>query len=328
MRAAGKFAFLLLALMILQAAGAGRAFAEETVTNTIGGGHQIYPQPRLDCPGNTYLVGLRVRQGGWLARVDLRCAGATLNGTRAGEIIPGPGAGGNGGTHDSNVDCPAPAFVHGINGLDVVLERYAGFWHSEYYAADPRLECITGDGVNLGEVSDPAFERTDDGTVDYKNVSDIFGPQRFPSEFNCPQGAVAKGVWYVTGDDEDFVQLGLICTPLRKVSTNLITSVVNPALIDDGSGGTPPAPTPTPMPSTTQTFAPPTGAGGRVIAFCVHYFQPNTCGQPAADQFCQQQGFVSAQSFTEGPKKKTVTVLGSVCSDNQCRSFAQIVCTK
>ena len=80
--------------------------------------------------------------------------------------------------------------------------------------------------------------------------------------------------------------------------------------------------------ATVTPYTPPEDNEGNVIAYCSNFDDPESCGKPAADAFCQVVGFASALSFAEGePSKKTVTPDGKACPADECKTFAEIVCT-
>lgn len=85
---------------------------------------------------------------------------------------------------------------------------------------------------------------------------------------------------------------------------------------------------PAPGSAMVTPYTPPEDNEGNVIAYCSNFDDPESCGQPAADAFCQVVGFKSALSFAEGePSKKTVTPDGKACPADECKTFAEIVCT-
>jgi hypothetical protein len=81
----------------------------------------------------------------------------------------------------------------------------------------------------------------------------------------------------------------------------------------------------------TQTFQKPMHPQGNRLDWCLNWAQG--CGKDAADAFCKQKGFKSAQSFTKatdiGDKVKTrVLATGAVCDQKLCDGFGAITCVK
>jgi hypothetical protein len=50
------------------------------------------------------------------------------------------------------------------------------------------------------------------------------------------------------------------------------------------------------------------------------------CGQPAADQFCKNNGFTKATSFAWQHMRPTRTLRGESCDADFCGGFTSITC--
>jgi hypothetical protein len=78
----------------------------------------------------------------------------------------------------------------------------------------------------------------------------------------------------------------------------------------------------------TYSFDPPKAPGGQRLHAC-QTVDGNLCGQPIADQFCQQQGYTRADGYnTEKRKGPAVTLSGEVCDKKKCKVFDAITCVK
>jgi len=70
--------------------------------------------------------------------------------------------------------------------------------------------------------------------------------------------------------------------------------------------------------------------GGSYLDWCLYY--SNQCGQPAADRFCQAQGFSSAASFSMQPNIYHTRIIGEnrICDTARdgirCDGFRFIDC--
>ncbi len=88
---------------------------------------------------------------------------------------------------------------------------------------------------------------------------------------------------------------------------------------------------PSSAPAATQTFANPSVKGVR-LDWCAHF--GTACGQAAADLFCHQNGFSSAQRFAMDPNigRRGIATLvfgdGRLCSGPNCSGFRAITCAK
>ena len=88
---------------------------------------------------------------------------------------------------------------------------------------------------------------------------------------------------------------------------------------------------PSSAPAATQTFANPSVKGVR-LDWCAHF--GTDCGQAAADLFCRQNGFSSAQRFAMDPNigRRGIATLvfgdGRLCNGPKCSGFRAITCAK
>ena len=83
----------------------------------------------------------------------------------------------------------------------------------------------------------------------------------------------------------------------------------------------------------THTFPKPK-AGPYRVDWCLQW--AGLCGQPAADKFCQNSGYLNAVDFDQAPHigssvpplATIVQGTGQVCNQPNCDGFAQITCTR
>lgn len=320
-------------------------------TNDIGDTHGYVESewdgqmPTLACDPGYVLTGMRVWQGEWLAHVAPRCSRLLADGTtrNPGSAIMLPGGGGTGGDHWSDLVCPPGSRVEGIRGFKATVGRLGGTVITDSYAAQPILGCFNPvTGVHK-EVQDDQFLFA--SGIAYNPSGDIGRPQNLSL---CLAGRVADAILFqMDGDDID--HLALRCPLANSVyaaeislptttSTNIC--VTNPAAC---STRTPAPPSSqesataangvsasSPLPA-SHVFDPPTGAGGRVLAFCREDGRSDSCGSAVARTFCHQQGYRRVGDFVEGQSANTITLNGTPCSQRSarhpaCRSFASITC--
>jgi hypothetical protein len=99
-------------------------------------------------------------------------------------------------------------------------------------------------------------------------------------------------------------------------------------LSSDAAPTEPGAPvTPEPVPAqASKNFKKPTGPSGLRLYACTS-IDGNECGRPAADAFCQAQGWAEADKFdTDSKKDKAETLNGEICTKNKCKVFDYIKC--
>jgi len=78
-----------------------------------------------------------------------------------------------------------------------------------------------------------------------------------------------------------------------------------------------------------MTFEPPMvgGPAGRRLDFCLVWGAQ--CGQPAADAYCQKQGWEKASAWEPAQRVGPTTILSGEqpCDDPSCDGFASITCS-
>ena len=123
------------------------------------------------------------------------------------------------------------------------------------------------------------------------------------------------------GTGDDWVSLDV--NTIQRIDFNVMDKPV-PGPVPPGTGG----PTTEPSPGTTgareKVFVDPK-LNGRYINNCLTW--ATNCGKPAADYFCQQNGFVEAASFNIINLRPTLVMGdGKVCDESGCGGFSRIVC--
>lgn len=177
------------------------------------------PQPRLMCPGGTFIKSVSIRQNEWLAHIKIFCAAAnsvTSAPTSKEELMriekeasvrqvqgegngtPGPEAGGDGGSkaHKTAINCPGSYLVDGITGLIAGVSRWYG---AENFAADPHFFCGAYNTPGAVVVSDNDFKRSGDAFVGYSEMNSLFPDPGIQARFHCPPRWAANGMWYKLG---------------------------------------------------------------------------------------------------------------------------------
>ncbi|MFI4987844.1 MAG: hypothetical protein ACHQF3_10420 [Alphaproteobacteria bacterium] len=131
--------------------------------------------------------------------------------------------------------------------------------------------------------------------------------------------------------------------PTRVIGTGQVCSGQNCGRIDSVvcASGLTTAAVATPAPATAAAPAPraPAAPGNPAtrrfddpmvegVALDVCRIWAHDCGKPAADAFCQSQGFAAASEFTRRPHTPPTRVIGTgqVCSGQNCGRIDSVVC--
>jgi len=268
------------------------------------------------CRAGQYLAGVNVYAAPQISNMGALCGDMESDGGWKGAPAIGPatlGVGATGGdVSRMDLFCPRDYWVWG----------YKGF--SQTYGINGITQLtLTCRNVKTGATTALASPYV-------PGVSQLEWPAA-----SCDQSSVATGVVGTTHDG-DIIQLGLSCALTRPAVQHerLLSAPVSAQVARFA--------TPTPTPSIrvaasekasaavraamTQTFAPPTMAGGARLHAC-QTVGGQPCGQAVADAFCKAKGFARALAFTNGAEKvHSETIGGQRCLTLECNVFQKIEC--
>ena len=165
---------------------------------------------RLACPAGEYVVGVSIRQGGWLAQVGVQCAAPSPQGGWASQPVTGGAAGGEYGSHAANLICPRGRWVAGLAGLTVRVGHMEGLIE-RLFLADPVLSCGAPGVAGLTTVRDPRFSPEKPGALDAAPARYTESPVQY-----CPQGLYAAAAEAAVEPEHhpDIKAVRLICAAL------------------------------------------------------------------------------------------------------------------
>jgi hypothetical protein len=183
----GKYGLIALIVATLNAVVPAQA-QERTRTNSVGGpGGSAFA---FDCPPNTYMTGLRARQGAWIDAVAAECSTYNTSSQRFDAAKVSRNFGGNGG-EEGAMRCARPRGV--IVGLEIMR-------------ADNEYASVGHIIVNCGDLFDPQkFANKGGGSAPY--LGQATAHRR--STITCPPNHVAAGIHGKHGVYVD--RLGLTC---------------------------------------------------------------------------------------------------------------------
>jgi hypothetical protein len=280
----------LLALAALLAAPAPRPAAAAS-TETIGGpGGAPF---RVACGGGRYLVGLTGRSGSWIDQVAPVCV--RLVGSRWTDVPRvGPAVGGETGVAFTML-CPTDHVVTGFYG------------YAQDYVINIGLNCRR-DGAG-GPHWSPSVPARVGGAA---GVSSSAGG-------GCGPGAAADGI--VGGAGLYVDRLGLSCATYLPPAEPVPEPQTSGVGIEDMSAVQPCAF------CKEQAFMDPT-VEGAAVDVCLNW--GTNCGKPAADAFCQLQGFAGSSAHAARPNAPPTFVIGdrAVCRESYCARLTSITCVR
>jgi hypothetical protein len=263
----------------------------------------------LMCPPDAFLIGLDVRTGAWIDAVGPACGVVDRARMQVTHAVPGlPQAGGAGGDAQRDMRCEEANSV--IFQLDVFLAR-------------------TGGGTFVGNLQAGCHPLHKNGysTTQFARWGET--PHEGSARLVCPDGQLARGVYGTAGIYID--SIGLVCAPapLRvvakpKVESDLIIrdsdmfkEQIDPGAIIKAQ----------PQALVNPVFHNPT-VNGVAVDFCLNWAE--NCGKPAADAFCQSQGFAQSSKHTVQENAPPTFVIGDgvVCSESYCARLSSITCRR
>lgn len=264
--------------------------AAASATETVGGPGGA--PFRIACGVGRYLVGLTGRSGSVIDQAAPICV--RVVGSRwAGSPEVRPSVGGAGGVAFTTL-CPKDSIVTGFSG------------HATHLVVNLALVCRRDGGGEPQWL--PAVPARVGGSLD---VASSNGG-------GCGPGKAADGI--VGGAGLYLDRFGLSC-----------------------AGYLPPPPAPEPQTSgigiedtigvqpcafcNEQEFANPT-VDGTAVDVCLNW--GTNCGKPAADAFCQRQGFAASSAHTVQANAPPTFVIGdgAVCNESFCARLSAITCTR